>query len=233
MAKRAYCKNTVKGRQRGRKYPAEVRAAVVMAMISSNSICAVARKYGVPESTIRSWMAEEAAKPDGEFARARAEAAREIAARAALGAKAQVEYLQQRVAENRRGADIRAKLGRMLDEDARARLPEIGLQLKSQDEDAADAAETGLVVYSSPGSYDRQLEDDARREISTQLKRYEAVAMSDKDAAAVARVLLAVADRAAALAPADSSHAEAAAPAVLMIEREEDGGREVVLDGTV
>lgn len=91
MAQRKYCKNTVPGRQgRGKKYPARVRAEVVMAMISSNSICAVARKYGVPESTIRSWMAEEAGKPDGVFAEARAQAAREIAARAALGARAQV-----------------------------------------------------------------------------------------------------------------------------------------------
>ena len=84
MAQRKYCKNTVSGRQgRGKKYPAKVRAEVVMAMIGSNSICAVARKYGVPESTIRSWMAEEAGKPDGVFAEARAQAAREIAARAA------------------------------------------------------------------------------------------------------------------------------------------------------
>lgn len=81
MAQRKYCKNTVPGRQgRGKKYPAKVRAEVVMTMISANSICAVARKYGVPESTIRSWMAEEAKKPDGVFAEARAQAAREIAA---------------------------------------------------------------------------------------------------------------------------------------------------------
>ena len=110
MAGRKYCRNTVPGRQgRGKKYPAAVRAEVVMAMIGSNSICAVARKYGVPESTIRSWMAEEAGKPDSVFARARAEAAREIAARAAMGAKVQIGYLQQRVAENQRAAEVRAK----------------------------------------------------------------------------------------------------------------------------
>ena len=41
MAKRRYCKNTVPGKQgRGKKYPAAVRAEVVMAMIGSNSICA-------------------------------------------------------------------------------------------------------------------------------------------------------------------------------------------------
>ena len=151
MAERRYCKNTVPGRQgRGKKYPAKVRAEVVMAMIGTNSICAVARKYGVPESTIRSWVAEEAKKPDGEFAKARAEAAREIAARAALGAKAQVSYLQQRAAENQRAAEIRTKLQQRLDEDARARNYELGVLLKSEEENLQDAAETGLVIRSAP-----------------------------------------------------------------------------------
>ena len=157
MAKRRYCKNTVPGKQgRGKKYPAAVRAEVVMAMIGSNSICAVARRYGVPESTIRSWMAEEAGKPDGVFAAARVEAAREIAARAAVGAKAQVSYLQQRVAENQRAAEVREKLHRRLDEDAKARQYDIGVRLKSEDETLQDAMETGLVAYGAPGSYDRQ-----------------------------------------------------------------------------
>ena len=62
--KRAYCKNTVQGSQRGRKYPPKLRAEVVMAMVASNNVCAVARRYKVPESTIRSWLAEEAAKGD-------------------------------------------------------------------------------------------------------------------------------------------------------------------------
>ena len=52
MAKRAYCKNTVKGAQRGRKYPPKVRAEVLMAMLSSGSICAVARRYGIPELSL-------------------------------------------------------------------------------------------------------------------------------------------------------------------------------------
>lgn len=47
-------------------------------MLGSTSICAVAKKYGVPESTIRSWMSEEAGRSDA-FAKARQEAAREIA----------------------------------------------------------------------------------------------------------------------------------------------------------
>lgn len=227
MARR-YCKNTVPGKQgRGRKYPAAVRAEVVMAMIGSNSICAVARKYGVPESTIRSWMAEEAKKPDGVFA-----AAREIAARAALGAKAQVGYLQRRVAENQRAAEIRAKLEKRLDEDARARKYEIGELLKSEEENLQDAAETGLVVCSAPGTYDRQLSDEERSELEKQLQRYEEKAMSDKDAANVAAVLLTAAANAAALAPKEQADSGQSTPAVLMEARAEETGSEVVLDGS-
>ena len=200
MAGRKYCKNTGPGRQgRGKKYPAAVRAEVVMAMIGSNSICAVARKYGVPESTIRSWMAEEAGKPDSVFAKARAEAAREIAARAALGARAQIGSLQQRVAENQRAAEVRAKLHQRLDEDVRARDFALGSCLKSEEEALADATETGLVVYASPGSYDRELDEDARKALVQQLERYDSMTMSDKDAANVAAALLTAAANAAAL----------------------------------
>jgi len=227
MAERRYCKNTVPGRQgRGKKYPAKVRAEVVMAMIGTNSICAVARKYGVPESTIRSWVAEEAKKPDGEFAKARAEAAREIAARAALGAKAQVSYLQQRAAE------IRTKLQQRLDEDARARNYELGVLLKSEEENLQDAAETGLVIRSAPGTYDRQLTDEERTELEKQLERYESLAMSDKDAAKVTAVLLTAAEKAAALVPKDEGSGQSAAPAVLMERQDEGGQQEVVLDGS-
>lgn len=233
MATRRYCKNTVPGRQgRGKKYPAKVRADVVMAMIGSNSICAVARKYGVPESTIRSWMAEEAKQPDGAFAQARAEAAREIAARAALGARAQVGYLQQRVAENQRAADIRAKLEQRLDEDARSRRYMVGRLLKSEAEDLQDAAETGLVVRSAPGTYDRQLSDEERDELAKQLERYEAKAMTDKDAANIAAVLLTAAANAAALVPRDEGSSQSAAPAVLMEGQDRSEQQEVVLDGS-
>lgn len=234
MAKRRYCKNTVPGKQgRGKKYPAAVRAEVVMAMIGSNSICAVARRYGVPESTIRSWMAEEAGKPDGVFAAARAEAAREIAARAAVGAKAQVSYLQQRVAENQRAAEVREKLHRRLDEDARARKYTVGALLKSQEEELADATETGMVVYRQPGSYDRELDEAQRKELEAQLERYDSRVMTDRDAANVAAVLLTAAGAAAALVPQDTTDRDSgqSAPAVLMEPRGTEDEAEVILDG--
>ena len=234
MAKRRYCKNTVPGKQgRGKKYPAAVRAEVVMAMIGSNSICAVARRYGVPESTIRSWMAEEAGKPDGVFAAARAEAAREIAARAAVGAKAQVSYLQQRVAENQRAAEVREKLHRRLDEDARARKYTVGALLKSQEEELADATETGMVVYRQPGSYDRKLDEAQRKELEAQLERYDSRVMTDRDAANVAAVLITAAGAAAALVPQDTTDRDSgqSAPAVLMEPRGTEDEAEVILDG--
>ena len=56
--KRAYCKNTVAGKQRGKKYQAAFRAEVVMAMLGSNSICAVAKKYGVDNAEFFACMAE-------------------------------------------------------------------------------------------------------------------------------------------------------------------------------
>lgn len=236
MAKRRYCKNTVPGKQgRGKKYPAAVRAEVVMAMIGSNSICAVARRYGVPESTIRSWMAEEAGKPDGVFAATRAEAAREIAARAAVGAKAQVSYLQQRVAENQRAAEVREKLHRRLDEDAKARQYDIGVRLKSEDETLQDAMETGLVAYGAPGSYDRQLSDEERKELEKQLERYDSRVMTDRDAANVAAVLLTAAGAAAALVPQGTTDRDSgqSAPAVLVEQKSTEAETEVILDGTV
>ena len=234
MAKRRYCKNTVPGKQgRGKKYPAAVRAEVVMAMIGSNSICAVARRSGVPESTIRSWMAEEAGKPDGVFAAARAEAAREIAARAAVGAKAQVSYMQQRVAENQRAAEIRQRLQQRLDEDARARKYTVGALLKSQEEELADATETGMVVYRQPGSYDRELDEAQRKELEAQLERYDSRVMTDRDAANVAAVLLTVAGAAAALVPQDTTDRDSgqSTPAVLMEPRGTEDEAEVILDG--
>ncbi len=91
-----------------------------MAMLGSNSICAVAKKYGVPESTIRSWMSEEAGRSDA-FAKERQAAARKIAIRASLGVRAQVTFLQGRAAESQRAAQITERLHRRLDEDTRAR----------------------------------------------------------------------------------------------------------------
>ena len=232
MAGRRYCKNTVKGTRRGQKYPPKVRAEVLMAMLSSGSICAVARRYGVPESTIRSWLAEEAKRGDV-WAEERKAAAREIALRASLGTRAQVTYLQGRVEEAGRAAQSTKKLHGRLDEDARARDFAIGTLLKGDTEELADATETGLVVYSSPGSYDRELDDGQREALNDQLERYEGRTMSDKDAANMAHVLMTVAEKAAALLPTDSDKSEGSGPPLVEIgaENAEEKGPEVMVDG--
>ena len=150
-----------------------------------------------------------------------------------MGAKAQVSYLQQRVAENQRAAEIRQRLQQRLDEDARARKYTVGALLKSQEEELADATETGMVVYSQPGSYDRELDEAQRKELEAQLERYDAQVMSDRDAANVAAVLLTAAGTAAALVPQDTTDRDSgqSAPAVLMEPRGTEDEAEVILDG--
>ena len=110
----------------------------------------------------------------------------------------------------------------------------MGVQLKSEDEALQDAMETGLVVRSAPGTYDRQLSDDERDELEKQLERYDSRVMNDRDAANVAAVLITAAGAAAALAPkTDTGDGSQSAPAVLMEPKSSEAETEVVLDGTV
>ena len=131
-----------------------------------------------------------------------------------------------------RASEICTKLRAKLDEDARARKYTVGALLKSQEEELADATETGMVVYSQPGSYDRELDYEQRKELEAQLERYDAQVMSDRDAANVAAVLLTAAANAAALVPRDEGSTQSAAPAVLMEAKDDAEQQEVVLDGT-
>ena len=141
--------------------------------------------------------------------------------------------MQQRVAENQRAAEIRQRLQQRLDEDARARKYTVGALLKSQEEELADATETGMVVYRQPGSYDRELDEAQRKELEAQLERYDSRVMTDRDAANVAAVLLTVAGAAAALVPQDTTDRDSgqSTPAVLMEPRGTEDEAEVILDG--
>ena len=108
-------------------------------------------------------------------------------------------YYEFRVAESQRAAEIRAKLDKRLEEGVRAGDAEVGALLKTEQEALADAAEVGLVVYNSPGSYDRKLLDNDRRQLEALREHYDGLTMDDKNAANVARVLMDVAEKAAAL----------------------------------
>ena len=177
-------------------------------------------------------MAEESGRSDA-FAKERQAVAREIAIRASLGARAQVSYLQSRVDESQRAAQVRAKLHQKLDEDARARCFAVGTLLKSDAEELADATETGLVLYAVEDSYDRQLDAEERKVLDAQLERYSERVMSDKNAAAMANLLMNVAEKAAAMAPAQSQ-SEGNDPPLVEIgaEDREETGAEVMVDGT-
>ncbi len=213
-AKRRYCKNKTPGTRRGRKWDEQTRTGVLMDMISSNNICAVARKWGVPESTIRMWIADELAKPEGEFEKARREAARQIAAAAAAAALGQVGYLARRVEANARNAEICANLAGRLREDVRARDWEnLGRHLSTEAERAEAAQSRALVEYGAPGSYDRALSAEQREEAARIMELH--APMDDRSAAAIAQALVDITARAAAIGTAGEAAAQGAEPPVL------------------
>lgn len=83
------------------------------------------------------------------------------------------------------------------------------------------------------GSYDRQMDGEIRKLLDAQLERYGERVMSDKNAAAMATVLMTVAEKAAAMVPGQSQ-SEGDAPPLVEIgaEDREEKGPEVMVDGT-
>lgn len=228
---RRYCKNKTPGTRRGRKWDEETRTGVLMDMITSNNICAVARKWGVPESTIRTWQAEELKKPESVFEQARREYARQVAAAAASAALDHIGYISRRVSANRTNAEIYENLKRRLQEDARARKWEnVGQNLRTEEEKAAADACGALVVYGSPGSYDRSLTDEEREEIAKLMELH--APMDDRSAAVLAQTLVDVAARAAAIgtAPVGATDRPDAPPVLYMADLDATQAEEVDLD---
>ena len=140
--------------------------------------------------------------------------------------------MQGRAAESQRAAQITERLHRRLDEDTRARAFAVGTLLKDDPEELADATETGLVVYGGAGTRNLRLYEDERDLLNAELERYEGRVMSDKNAAGVAKVLMEVAEKAAAMAPAESTDNESGPPMVeIAAASETDGQQEVEVDG--
>lgn len=228
---RRYCKNKTKGSRRGRKWDEATRTGVLMDMIAANNICAVARKWGVPESTIRTWISEEMVKPEGIYERARREAARRVAAAAADAALKQVGYLARRVEANARNAEICEGLAERLRQDVRARNWDgVGRHLTTEAERAAAADTKALVVYSAPDSCDKALDDGERADIERMMELH--APMDDKSATVMAQALVEITARAAALgAAAQEATAESAEPPVLYLGELDSGqGEEVEVD---
>lgn len=231
MGERKYCKNKTPGSHPGQKWDQATRTGVLMDMIRTGNICAVARKWGVPESTIRTWIAKETKKPGGFYEKARREYAQQLAAKAVGDALEMLGYLGERVKANRANAEICENLRGRLREDARARSWEVGKLLATEEERRAAAQCTDLVVYSAPGTFDRQLSDEERKRIKKQLKLH--APMDDRTAAALAQTLVNIAARAAALgtAPAEEEPQSAAEPPLVYIASlAEEEGKDVILD---
>jgi transposase-like protein len=104
MAERRYCKNKTPGSHPGQKWDKETKAGALMDyMYDPNvmgNICAVARRYNVPESTIRTWINKDLLRKDGQkgvYAQAYEEATREVVYRAAEGARLAVAHMQKQL----------------------------------------------------------------------------------------------------------------------------------------
>lgn len=103
-----YIPNTVPGSRRGAKYPESVKTAALMELLCDANIHAVAKRYGVPESTLRGWLKKEQEAPEGTesiWVRARREAIKRITARAAQDASRTLDLMRRRVETGRRNLD--------------------------------------------------------------------------------------------------------------------------------
>lgn len=115
-----YHDNTVKGTRRGRKWPEDIRTAAMCDLLVHNNLSDVARRYNVPESTLRSWMNQANRKTDGEkkslFEQAREAELRALARKASAAANCTVEYMRRRLERNLTDAEITDYCRRRLDE---------------------------------------------------------------------------------------------------------------------
>ena len=85
-----YRKNSVKGQQRGKKYSEAVRTACMCDLLVMDNLSDVAKKHGVPESTLRTWERQARRKTPGEqkslFEAAREQELRELNRKASAAA---------------------------------------------------------------------------------------------------------------------------------------------------
>jgi hypothetical protein len=126
-----------------KKWDASTREKVVMAYMTDPEVlddfAAVGQKYGVPEETVRAWVAKELCnknEEDGVLERTYRENTRETRYRAAAGIKHTVAHMQRRVASGELKDTDTERYATML-----AKLAE-----KSTEEEAENESERGGVV---------------------------------------------------------------------------------------
>lgn len=105
-----YRDNTVKGTRRGSKWPEAVKTACMCDLLTDNNLSVVARRHGVPESTLRTWERQARRKTPGEqkslFEAAREQELRELNRKASAAANNSVDYVRRRLERNDRDAEI-------------------------------------------------------------------------------------------------------------------------------
>lgn len=115
-----YHDNTVKGTRRGKKWPEEIRTAAMCDLLVHNNLSDVARRYNVPESTLRTWMKQAVRKKPDEkkslFEKARETELRALARKASAAANCSVEYMRRRLEQNLDDAEITEYCRKRLDE---------------------------------------------------------------------------------------------------------------------
>ena len=113
-----YRKNSVPGKQRGKKYSEAVRTACMCDLLVVDNLSDVAKKHGVPESTLRTWKAKaEKLGPEGEkslWAQARDEQVKQIALKAAQGARLGTELIVHRLEAGQRNMQRCDEIDRIL-----------------------------------------------------------------------------------------------------------------------
>ena len=118
MAQKNCREEALKNPRRAAKYSEEVKTACLCALLSADSLSAVARRYGVPESTLRAWKAKaEALDADGEkglWTRAREEQVKRITVKAAEGAWLSAELMCRRLEAGARNLARCEQIDRML-----------------------------------------------------------------------------------------------------------------------
>ncbi len=114
-----YRKNSVPGKQRGKKYSEAVRTACMCDLLVMDSLSDVAKKHGVPESTLRTWKAKNR-KSWGRrvkralWAQARDEQVKQIALKAAPGARLGTELIVHRLEAGQRNMQRCDEIDRIL-----------------------------------------------------------------------------------------------------------------------
>lgn len=196
-----YHDNTVKGTRRGKKWPEEIRTAAMCDLLVHNNLSDVARRYNVPESTLRTWMKQaERKKPEEKkslFEKARETELRALARKASAAANCTVEYMRRRLERNLNDAEIT--------EYCRRRLDELDGLIAYEGPEDPECRELGMV---------RKVEPEVPGEREMLLKLMDRHRpMSDFGAANFARTLVSVTGRA-----ADLLGDEAEAQAALQVE---------------